>query len=833
MTIQDSHLEQISRISALAAAKKRFLELAEREECEESLMKFLEKGWQFIDPAPFQSGWHLDAIAEHLQAVTDGHIRRLIINVPPRSSKSSLVSVAWPAWTWAQSQIGPLSGPQVQFLSTSYSHTLSLRDSVKTRRIIGSKWYKSHWGDRFYLTGDVNTKGRFENNKGGYRLATSVDGTTTGEGGNIILVDDAHSATEVESDTVRQNTLIWWDETMQTRLNNQETDAFVIIMQRLHEDDLTGHILSHDAENWTLLMLPMEYEPDRHCITYVDGQKFWEDPRTEDGELLCQGRFSAHAVETLKKSLGPFGCTPAESPVLMADLTMRPIGEIKAGDEVVGFTTDTNDAKKRRNLKTTKVIEVFQYVAPVVKITLDSGEVVRCTRDHKWYMGKNGGNRGWFRDGRQDVRPLYRKAELGRKLMRVCPPAIPRLTKEQERSAGWLAGFFDGEGSASNCEKRGQKRHGGETYRPSIAITFHQTAERNLPICQKLERILKEFGFDYSLIEGKRKNGQEHWQIRRQYTLRGISLPLCQKFLHMIGPTKWRDRIRDGALGAHFIISQESVVSIEPDGEEPVFALKTETGNYIVWGLASSNSSGQLQQSPSPRGGGIIKREYWKLWEDDKPFPPFEYLIGSLDTAYTSKEENDQSALTIWGVFRDENRNPRVMLVWAWASHLEFPELCTFLVDHLTVDSRSIKDEDGNSIPRFPIHTLVIEAKAAGFPVGQELYRIVGQQGKFGIFFPNQARGKYTQDKVARVYSIQHIFADGMVYAPRKKWADDLVISQCEKFPKGSRDDLVDTTSMALRYLRDIGLLMRREEQAIDEAEEMRYRSREEPLYPV
>src|SRR5262245_46400218 len=136
--------------------------LREKEECEDSLLKFLQAGWKFIDPATFQPGWHLEAMAEHLQAVTDGQIQRLVINVPPRSSKSSLCSVAWPAWTWAQTNKGPLSGAHVQFLSASYAHTLSLRDSVKTRRLIQSPWYQEHWADRFQLTGDQNAKHRFE-----------------------------------------------------------------------------------------------------------------------------------------------------------------------------------------------------------------------------------------------------------------------------------------------------------------------------------------------------------------------------------------------------------------------------------------------------------------------------------------------------------------------------------------------------------------------------------------------------------------------------------------------------------------------------------------------
>jgi len=263
----------------------------------------LKQGWRYIDPAPFIPGWHLEAIAEHLEAVARGQITRLLINIPPRTSKSSLVSVAFPAWTWAQKGHGPLSGPHVQFLFASYAQSLSLRDSVKTRRLIESPWYQERWGDRFSLVGDQNTKQRFENDRGGYRLATSVGGALTGEGAAIICVDDAHNQLEVESDAVRQSTLDWWDESLSTRLNDSKTGAYVVIMQRLHQDDLTGHILERSDGEWVHLMLPMRFDPDRKCVTVLG----FEDPREEEGEVLCPDRMGEGEVSDLERRLGPYG----------------------------------------------------------------------------------------------------------------------------------------------------------------------------------------------------------------------------------------------------------------------------------------------------------------------------------------------------------------------------------------------------------------------------------------------------------------------------------------------------------------------------------------------
>ena len=272
---------------------------------ERSLAQFIRLGWPYIDPNDYSSNWHIDAISEHLEAVTKGELRHLLINVPPRHMKSIGTAVAWPAWAWAQEaeagkKHGPLSGADTRFLFASYAHTLSIRDSLKCRRLIESPWYQEQWGDRFSLTSDQNTKVRFENDKFGYRLSTSVDGALTGEGGDIVVVDDPHNATEIASETMRNVVLDWWDGAMSTRLNNPKTGAYVVIMQRLHEDDLSGHILSQNHGNWTHLCLPARYESD-HPHVWV------RDPRKEQGQLLWPSRVGETELSSLERSMGPYG----------------------------------------------------------------------------------------------------------------------------------------------------------------------------------------------------------------------------------------------------------------------------------------------------------------------------------------------------------------------------------------------------------------------------------------------------------------------------------------------------------------------------------------------
>ena len=257
------------------------------------LRAFMRAAWHIVEPRTALSpNWHLDAIADHLQAAYEREIRRLLINVPPGAMKSLMVSVFGPAWQWTHT-------PEERFLTASYGEKLATRDAVKTRRLIQSAWYRARWGDVFSLTGDQNQKTRYENDRTGYRIATSVGGTGTGERASIIQLDDPHNAEEILSDTVRKAVLEWHDGTISTRFNDPASGIEILIMQRLHEADLAGHVL--EQGDWTHLCLPAEYEPrllvrlpggetvNATCPPerrLPSGRTLAGDPRTEPGELL-------------------------------------------------------------------------------------------------------------------------------------------------------------------------------------------------------------------------------------------------------------------------------------------------------------------------------------------------------------------------------------------------------------------------------------------------------------------------------------------------------------------------------------------------------------------
>ncbi len=254
----------------------------------------MREAWNVVEPGTtFVPGKHIDLICDHLEACARGKLKQLIINIPPRHMKSLLVSVLWPAWVWTY-------WPSSRWLSASYAHALAVRDTVKARRVIQSPWYQGRWGHVFQMTRDQNVKSRYENDRGGHRIATSVDSAVTGEGGEFILVDDPHQAKQVTSETSRESVRDWWDHAMSTRQNDVHVGAKVVVMQRLHKGDLTGHLL--EKGDWEHLMLPAEYEPARKCQTSVG-----EDWRTIEGELLWPAKKDRKEIEGLKRDLGAYG----------------------------------------------------------------------------------------------------------------------------------------------------------------------------------------------------------------------------------------------------------------------------------------------------------------------------------------------------------------------------------------------------------------------------------------------------------------------------------------------------------------------------------------------
>lgn len=266
------------------------------------LIDFVRGAWRCVEPGTeFVCGRSVEAICNHLESVSRGEIRNLLINVPPGFSKSLLTEVFWPAWEW-------IERPATRWISVSFDAQLTLRDSRRMLAILQSDWYRRNYGD-LIVAGDRRiAAGNVANCGGGWRFTTSVEGKMTGRHCDIMVVDDPLKPQDVSEATLA-SCKRWWTETVPSRFGNQSTGRRVIIMQRLHEEDLAGLVLREPG--WEVLRLPMRYEPGAHCRTSIG-----QDWRTREGELLDPIRFPEDVVARMEREMG--------SRVAAAQLQQRP-----------------------------------------------------------------------------------------------------------------------------------------------------------------------------------------------------------------------------------------------------------------------------------------------------------------------------------------------------------------------------------------------------------------------------------------------------------------------------------------------------------------------------
>jgi predicted phage terminase large subunit-like protein len=259
-----------------------------RERCK-SFDGFVREAWPILEPTTrLIWNWHLDAMCEHAQAITFGQLEpRLVCNVPPGSSKSTIFTVMWQAWEW-----GPCDLPGNKFLSTSFELGNVTRDTRKTRDLILSEWFQMLWPRPLKRAGETS----FENEQRGTREGVAFV-SLTAKRGDRLVIDDPHSLDGAESEAERDKATRRFIEGGQNRLNDQLKSAIVIVMQRLHERDLSGVVLARDM-GFTHLLIPMEFEPERRIVTPIG----WTDPRTLDGELMDPRRMPEKALKPLRDS---------------------------------------------------------------------------------------------------------------------------------------------------------------------------------------------------------------------------------------------------------------------------------------------------------------------------------------------------------------------------------------------------------------------------------------------------------------------------------------------------------------------------------------------------
>jgi predicted phage terminase large subunit-like protein len=259
---------------------------------ETQLSAFFKAAWKVLEPGrDLAWSWHYDYICEHLQLVIQKKLRRLIISVPPRTAKSSLATICFPCWAWLQN-------PSISFLCASYSNSLSTDHSIARRNLLGSMFFQGLWADKFQLAADRNLTTQFANNKMGAMIATSTGSGAEGRGGDIAILDDPMSSQQSLSDVERAAANRWISNTLKQRLNDPPTASIVIIMQRLHELDTTGFVLTEDPGVWTNIVIPLEAEEDKEFVYPISGKVHFR-PK---GDILQPERFPHLIVEEKKRN---------------------------------------------------------------------------------------------------------------------------------------------------------------------------------------------------------------------------------------------------------------------------------------------------------------------------------------------------------------------------------------------------------------------------------------------------------------------------------------------------------------------------------------------------
>lgn len=265
----------------------------EKEIYNSDLHYFIKRCFNIINPnTKYVDNWHIEAISRVLEKVEDGTIKRLIINMPPRYLKSICASVVFPAWVMGKF-------PNKRIIVASYSEKLSLKHSTDCRLIMESKFFKRIFSD-CVLSNTQNQKYKFATTQNGYRFATSVNGTLTGEGGDILIIDDPHNPNDIFNSNLREKTINWYSNVFSSRLNDKKNGAIIIAMQRLHPNDLSGYLLEKNKDLWYHLNLQAISDID-YKIDIGNFKKIFKK-----GEILFPAREGKNELEKIKNDMGTY-----------------------------------------------------------------------------------------------------------------------------------------------------------------------------------------------------------------------------------------------------------------------------------------------------------------------------------------------------------------------------------------------------------------------------------------------------------------------------------------------------------------------------------------------
>lgn len=747
-------------------------DLRTKREAKTSFLHFVREMW----PA-FIAGRHHRIMAEAFEDIANGTLKRLIINMPPRHTKSEFGSFLFPAWYMGRF-------PDRKVIQASNTGELAVGFGRKVKNLIDTEDYQRIFpGTR--LAADAKAAGRWATTKRGEYFAIGVGGTVTGKGADVFVIDDPHSEQEAKmaefNPEIYDGVYDWYTSGPRQRL--QPGGAIILIM-----------------------------------------------------------------------------CMTGDTDVLMGNGITRKLRDVRKGDLVATYENGTITTAKVNNWQSSGVDRVFQ-------IQTRSGRIIRANARHPFLVAQDGGQT-WVRlqDLKPGMELVSLKGVDGPLGQRQSPASVipvrhrqPITEKILTLLIGNSASMESGRGRSVLAEILFMLKASASP--ATTASTPHQKVPQNkiAPGASNTVTVSPLSGmkpWSWSVVDGVMSVA--NFLLGRTPVPIGVAscastmtmIPEgSEAFSAMTATLRSDTDIRQKTLSARldtYTVTGDEILSISSDGEEEVFDVEVDrTENFIANGVVSHNTrwskrdltgqiikrqterkgtdewrvielpaimpsggplwpefwpmeellatkaeiplskwNAQYMQTPTAEEGALIKRDWWRKWEREKP-PKCEAIIQSWDTAFEKTQRADYSACTTWGIFYhpdDEGKDrPNVILLDAYKAKLEFPDL---------------KKKAKEKYAEFEPDQLVIEKKASGAPLIYEL-RAMGLP--VTEFTPTRGN-----DKIVRVNSISDLFSSGAVWAPDRRWAEE-VIEECAEFPAGDHDDYVDSCVQALIRFRQGG----------------------------
>ncbi len=743
------------------------------ERCKENFLPFVREMWPVFIP-----GRHHQIMADAFERVASGDLKRLIINLAPRHTKSELASFLFPAWF-----LGKF--PEKKIIQTAHTAELAVGFGRKVRNLVNTPDYQAIFPTK--LSTDSKAAGRWNTNKGGDYFAIGVGGAVTGKGADVLIIDDPHSEQEamLGNPAVYDRVFEWYNAGPRQRL--QPGGAIVIVMC------MTGET--------SVLMANGKETPLRN-IRPGDVVATFDNGRLATARVNNWRSSGVDSIYRIQTQSGRILRANERHPFLILDngvLEWTRINQLRVGDELVSLKDVIDRQEQKQNPECALLVP--PEPATIAKTPMLHTAHLDTTESGKEHIVQQMSVQSRLQAVVCALRTTL-KSILQKNLR-------PKKTAHGELNIGtesllssmrkWWQSAVTGVTSAGSLlplEIHGLTGTGSCVLTTTIPqerceVFYATTAtsqldmEKRQAFSKKL-RSISDFTTDPIVsitFDGKEEVFDVEIDRTENFIANGV----------VSHNTRWSKRDLTGQIVANAIKREADewevieLPALMPSGNPlwPEFWSQKEL-EAIKNELPVSKWEAQYQQNPTSEEGAIIKREMWKVWEKDNP-PQCEYLIQSWDTAFEKSSRADYSACTTWGVFYHPNENgdeiANIILLDAFKDRMEFPALKKKAMEMYT---------------EWEPDSLIIEKKAAGAPLIYELRQLGIPLSEY-----TPSRGN---DKIARVNAISDVFASGLVWAPATRWAEELV-EEVASFPNGDHDDLVDSTSQALLRFRQGGFI--------------------------